>query len=167
MTNKPEANLDPEKKEEEETQDMSTGHVSYTVHGHVSAGSNVGPGSVSAKQIAGRDLITINNGKTQDDDLSRFADKMAELNDLILEAREAGEIPAELADEALTNLKDVAEAVSKDRKPASKSLISKLQYIGDLLDTAADLAGGSNVATIIVRALPIAALLVKIATRIF
>ena len=124
MADKPNPNLGPQKKEEEETQDMSTGNVSYTVHGHVSAGSNVGPGSVNAKQVAGRDLITINNGKTQDDDFTRFADKMSELKDLILEAREAGEIPAELADEALTNLKDVAEAVGKDKKTAAKPLIS-------------------------------------------
>ncbi len=144
----------------------SVGGNSIIIQGSVGPGANVGSGSVRSDQIAGHDLINI--GATGGEEQQHFADKMRELRDLITEARSAGELDAKLADEALANLDEVAQALTTEAKPEKKRLLSKLAYIGDILDTAADLLEASGGATrVLVRAVPIAALLIKIASRIF
>ncbi|GAB4473545.1 MAG: hypothetical protein Kow00124_12650 [Anaerolineae bacterium] len=142
------------------------GGDSIVIQGSVGPGANVGSGSVKADQIAGHDVINI--GGAGGEEQQRFADKMVELRELIAEARSAGELDTKLADEALANLDEVAQALTTEPKPDKKRLLSKLAYIGDILDTAADLLEASGgVTRVLVRAVPIAALLIKIASRIF
>jgi hypothetical protein len=93
---------------------------------------------------------------------------MIKLRDLIIQAYKNGELPEKVARKTLSHLKETAELVTKEEKPPKSRIIQKLQYIADVLDAAVDMISSQgNVASVLIRAAPIAALLIKIATRIF
>jgi|GEM_PF-900894 len=147
---------------------ISIGRDHIVVRGDIGTGSNIGSGSVRARQIAGGDQINVGNGQPSEDDKNTFAAKMAELRDLIIAAKDKGELDGKLAEEALSNLEEAAQLITAAEKPPKSLIIRKLEYIGDILDTASDLlSSGGGVAAVLAKAVPIAALLVKIATRIF
>lgn len=169
MEEQPNSNMkpadgEPPKSGEKPPVPPSVGGDSVVVYGDVGMGAGLGHANITIKQAAGRDIWNIGSGSDESEDFSRFAEKMKELRDLIISARNAGELNPTLADEALDNLEQVAELVAEAEAPPRRPLLSKLGYVGDILDTAADMVEDS---TVITRAIPVAALLVKIATRIF
>ncbi len=169
MKDEQNSNMKPTKDEPPESEEVPAvpprvGGDSVVVHGDVGMGAGLGHAHITIKQAAGRDIWNIGSESDESEDFSRFAEKMKELRDLIISARDAGELNPGLAGEALENLEQVADLVAEAETPPRRPLLSKLGYIGDILDTAADMVEDS---TVITRAIPVAALLVKIATRIF
>ena len=135
------------------------------IHGDVGVGASVGRGSVTANYIVGGDATHNNyleDGKTE------FSNLMLQLRDLIVQSYKSGEITERAARKAIGSLADTAELVSKEDSPPKKQILGKLQYVADILDTAVDMFSSSGgVASVLLKALPVAALLIKIATRIF
>jgi hypothetical protein len=91
---------------------------------------------------------------------------MVELRRTIIEAHKSGEINERVARKMIDNLNDTAKLATEADPPPKNAILSKLQYIADVLDTAVDMLDNGP-GRVLVRALPIAALLIKIATRIF
>jgi hypothetical protein len=140
-------------------------HIVIT--GNIGAGSNIGRGSLRATHIAGNDLI-INNGVVAGGQ-TQFADLLADLKELIVQAKEKGELDDTLAKQAVEQLETAAEMVKKDQKPDKPILIKKLEAVADMIQAAVEMftAGEGGIATVLVKALPIAAILVKLAMRLF
>lgn len=154
-----------DEKRETNTERSPVGGDHIVIHGNVGPGANVGKGSVRADQIAGHDLIVngvLANGQNQ------FGDLLTELRNLLVEAKEAGELDDQMAQEAISNVEAAVELVTGEKTPAKPTLIKKLETVVDLIDAAVDTFGAEGgVAKILLRALPIAALLVKLALRFF
>lgn len=116
--------------------------------------------------FVGRDL-TINGSGAGNH--NQFANLLADLSKLIEEARTAGELDEKATKDVLDSITAAADLAKKDDKPPKGKLIAKLQYVADVLDAAVDTfateVGG--VAKTLLRALPIVALLIKLASRIF
>lgn len=146
---------------------------SITIGGNVGPGAAVGSGSsVQARTIAGRDVI-LNGGADADIPAEpeaarvRFTELLAELRQLIAKAREQGEIDGTVAEDVIQTLEQTAKMAEKADQPPPKSLIQrKLTYVLDLIDQAAEALDG-GVVGILVRAVPVAALLVRLAGHIF
>ena len=137
------------------------------VTGNVGPGASIGRGSVRSTYIAGNDL-TVNNGAFAQGQ-TQFTDLLADLKELIVEAKEKGELDSTLAKQAVEQLEAAADMVKKDKKPDKPILIKKLEAVSDMIQAAVEMftAGEGGIATILVKALPIAAILVKLAMRIF
>jgi hypothetical protein len=164
MTDKPDSNL-PDSKEKTEYPSGYVGGDQNIIGGDVGMGANVGSGSVNTDYIVGGDLIF--NGKLTDSK-SEFAETMVKLRDLIIQAYKNGELPEKVARKTIAQLKETAELVTKEDKPPKSRILQKLQYVADVLDAAVDMISSQgNIATTLVRAAPIAALLIKIAARVF
>jgi hypothetical protein len=142
------------------------GNLSISVGGNVGPGAVIGPNSsVRADKIAGRDIITTNEvtNKTPED----FYRILEELRRLIEVARQEGELDEAVAKVALEHVQSATD-LAKQKPPPKRPLLRKLQDLSDLLDGAADTiesAGGA--ARVIVKAVPIAALLLKLASYLF
>jgi hypothetical protein len=151
MDNKPDPNLDTPKRE--------------IVGDHIVITGNVGPG-VQADYIAGRDLIV--NGEMAEAP-ARFGDLLADLRAIVTQAKEAGELGEQVAKQILDNIDEATEIVkSNPEKPPKGPLIKRLESIADMLDAAVDVISvDGGIAKILLKAMPIAALLVKIAIRFF
>lgn len=140
------------------------GGDNITVNGNVTGGV-VGRGSVYSENIAGDD---VNIGARTADAPREFAEMMVELKKIIVEARDAGELNERTAEKALNNLVEAAAIVKKEEKPPKNEVVRRLQYVADVIDAAVDMitdAGGA--AGILLKALPVANLLIKTAGRIF
>ena len=165
MANQPDPNRTEPEKEIPQRDHPSGGDTITT--GDVGVGASVGRGSVVADNIAGRDII-IHNGKSAEDDKAEFSSGMLRLKELIVKAYRAGELNEKTAKKALANLTETDEMITKEQKPPKAKIVGRLQYIADVLDAAVDFLGTQGgVAKVLLEALPVAALLVKIATRIF
>lgn len=135
-----------------------------SVIGNVVAGV-VGSGSSDSGYSAGGDMVVNASApeKTQE-----FTDMLADLKRLILEAQEAGELNEKTAQKAMTSLTEANAFIHKEGKPPKAQIIRRLQYVADVLDAAVDMISASGgVAEILARALPVAALLIKVAGRVF
>lgn len=166
MSDKPDTNPNEKKEEIPHPDGFSVGRDYIVVQGSLDTGSVAGSGSVSAQNIA-RGNITNNVGKSAEDK-AKFADLMVELRDLIVEAHRSGELPEPVARKAVENLKETAELIKKAEKPPKNQILSKLQYVADILEAAVDmLSASSGPMSILLKAMPIAALLIKLASRIF
>lgn len=132
--------------------------------------ANIGPGYVTAHQIAGGDIVNENAAaEAQVRTPEQFADLVGELRDLIIEAKEGGELDALLADRACEHLEQCAEMVTKEEKPPKPKLVKKLEAVAEMIDSAVDMftSDEGGVARTLLKALPIAVLLVRLAIRIF
>ncbi len=140
-------------------------HIVIT--GNVGPGVNIGRGSSRSTHIAGHDLI-INNGVVAADQ-AQFSDLLADLKELIVQAKEKGELDDTLAKQAVEQLETAAAMVKKDKKPDKPILLKKLEAVAEMIQAAVEVftAGDGGIATILVKALPIAFLLVKLAARLF
>jgi hypothetical protein len=158
MDNKPDPNLDTPKRE------IVGDHIVIT--GNVGPGASIGRGSVQADYIAGRDLIV--NGEMAEAP-ARFGDLLADLRAIVTQAKEAGELGEQVAKQILDNIDEATEIVkSNPEKPPKGPLIKRLESIADMLDAAVDVISvDGGIAKILLKAMPIAALLVKIAIRFF
>lgn len=164
MDDKPDSNQQMTD-EESDTGHASVGRDHIVITGDVGTGANIGSGTYTADNVAGGD-ITVNNGPEATADRAEFTRQMLELRRTIVEAHKSGEINERVARKMIDNLNDTAKLASEADPPPKNAILSKLQYIADILDTAVDMLGNGP-GRVLVRALPIAALLIKIATRIF
>ncbi len=167
MINKPDSNNSDT--DEGKQPGMTIHGDNIVINGDVRNGVVVGRGTMNVRYLGG-DGATLNgqnDGASQDRD-ALFIEKLEQLHALLEEARKAGELDPSLAEDALVSLEDTVNMLRNDKKPAKGKIVSKLEYIGDIIDTAVDLLGaGGGVATILGRTLPLTSLLVKLATRIF
>lgn len=151
----------------EKSEKGQTGNVGISVGGNVGPGAVLGPNShVQADNIAGRD-ITIQGPEPATQKVEDFSTLLGDLRGLIEQAREKGELTEGDADKALDSI-EVASTLAVQEKPPKKALLGKLEDISDLLDGAADTiesAGGA--ARTILKAIPIVALLLKLASYLF
>lgn len=131
-----------------------------------SAVVNIGRGSVTTGPVAQGDMSLYSPvpAPQAPDDHTEFAARMEELRAAIQRAREEGQLSPEMADEALKNLDEAAEAVANG-EGAREPLLRSLGFVGDILDTASNLLGPATGA--ISTAVPVLALLVKVASRLF
>ncbi|HOA22632.1 MAG TPA: hypothetical protein PK801_03065 [Aggregatilineales bacterium] len=163
MDNQPDTNLTDRDRNNEHTGSRVGGDQNI-VYGNVTGGV-VGRGTVNATNIAGGD---VNNGAREAAMPREFADLVSELEQLIVEARDAGEMPKPVAEKALSNLSEAVAIIKKEEKPPKNEIMRRLQYVADVIDAIVDMvteAGGA--AGILLKALPVINLLIKTAGRIF
>jgi hypothetical protein len=165
MQDQPNSNQTSSQKDAAAPSAGSGDHIVVT--GNIGPGASIGRGSVRSTYIAGNDL-TVNNGKVAEGQ-TQFTDLLADLKELIMQAKEKGELDGMLAKQAVEQLETAAEMVKKDKKPDKPILIKKLEAVADMIQAAVEMftAGEGGIATILIKALPIAAILVKLATRLF
>lgn len=166
MQNQPNSN--PMKPPEEaEQKPLAIAGDYNVVYGSVGPAVVVGRGTVRAEHIAGNDINSLND-KAPPEQAKQFAELMVKLKDLIVEAHRSGELPEKVARKTLKSLAETAEIVSKEHKPPKTQIVRRLEYVADVLDMAVDLfSANGGVAKVLLQAMPIVALLIKIASRIF
>jgi hypothetical protein len=165
MDIKPDPNPDDEKAEIVSGGNFIGGdYISIT--GNTGPASTTGRGSTTSHYVAGQDMVL--NGKASGEEAD-FGDLLARLNVLTIEAYKSGELNEQAARKIVTSLKEAAKLASQDGNKAPRSeIMQKLQYVADVLEAAVDfLSSSGGVAKVLLQALPIAALLIKVATRIF
>lgn len=139
----------------------------------INIGGNVGPGSAVGSNasvqanghIAGRDITANSEAKGQTPE--EFIEILGELRKLIEAAQQEGELEKTVAKVALENV-DAAADLATQKPPPRRPIIRKLEDLSELLDGAAETfqaAGGA--ARVIGRAVPVAALLLKLASYLF
>ncbi len=164
MQYKPNPNPDAQKREIQPAP-APAGGDSISVQGNVGPGSVVGRGSVTASNIAGGDLIS-NSGTVGS--AEEFADLIAQLRDMLAQARDKGEMDAQTASQAMQQLQSAQELVKQTPKAPKPEIVKKLEAVTTIIDAAVDtLTNQGSVATILIKALPIAVMLVRLATRLF
>jgi hypothetical protein len=164
MINQQNPNPDPSKREIPPA--PATGGTSYVVYGNVGPGANIGSGTVTADQIAGNDIVI--NGMNVDNQGQKFADLLTDLKEMLIKAKEAGELPAEKAEEVIEELESARDLVEHEKKPSKETLIQKLQKVMEMIDdTLENVSESKSPAAILIKALPFAALLIKLAAQIF
>ena len=92
---------------------------------------------------------------------------LGELRAMLEKAQQAGELEDEAATTAIENVQAAADMASQP-SPPKKSLLRRLQDVGQLLDAAAkaiESAGG--VATVVQEAIPMVALLLDVVNLLF
>ncbi|MBN1310857.1 MAG: hypothetical protein JXB30_05495 [Anaerolineae bacterium] len=160
-------NSNPTTPQKDTAASSSVGGDHIVITGNVGPGVNIGRGSATFQNIAGNDLIT-NNGVIADGQ-TQFTELLDDLKEMILQAKEKGELDGVLAKQAVEQLETAGEMVKKEKKAAKPLLIKKLEAVAELIEAAVEVftAGDGGVATVLVKALPIAYMLVKLAARIF
>lgn len=139
------------------------GRDDYNVSGTM-VGSVVGGGSVHANNIAGGDIVS---GPPRPERLHEFHEALGALRGLIVEAKEAGELTDAVAQKTLSSLDETAKLIQSEGQPPKEQILRRLEYVADALDTAVDMFTASGAADVLLRAAPVASLLIKIAGRIF
>jgi hypothetical protein len=164
MTDQPNPNPDASKRETPPA--PASGGTSYVVYGNVGPGANIGSGTVTADQIAGNDIVI--NGMNIDNQGEKFADLLNDLKEMLLKAKEAGEIPVEKAQEVINEIESARDLIEQEKKPSKETLIQKLQKVMEVIDDVLEnFNENKSPAAILIRALPFAALLIKLAAQIF
>ena len=164
MDNKPYSNP-PLPEDESDHSHVHAGRDHIVIQGDVGAGANVGSGINSIDYVAGGDMV-VNNGQELAAKESEFVQHMSELRRYVVEAHKSGEINERVARKVVENLNETAKLATETKPPPKNEILRKLQYVADVLDTAVDMIGNGP-GSILIKALPVAALLIKIATRIF
>lgn len=146
----------------------SSGGDTITIQGNVGHGAVIGRGSMSAHNIVGGDM-TLNNSGVMAGDQAQFSDLLIELKELLVKAHQCGEMPEPQAKEAIQTLEKTVTEIKKEEKPPRPAIVTGLERVADMIEDAVDIfnSQGAGVAKTLIRALPIAALLVKLALRIF
>ena len=144
----------------------SVGGDHIIIQGNVGPGASVGSGSVNADYIVQGDL-TINNNGAVANTPERFAEMLGELHAMLEQAREKGELDPALAREALENVEAATTLIKTEKKPPKPELIKKLEAVAKMIDAAVEMLTGDGVGSILVKALPIAVALIKLATHLF
>ncbi len=166
MLDKPNPNLD-EPKREIPPAPPSVGGDHIVIQGNVGPGANVGSGSLTADTIAGGD-ITITNGGAPANGHQQFAEMLADLRAMLEQAKEKGELDPLLAGQAIKNLDSAQELVTKDKKPPKSEIMKRLEAVAQMIDAAVDmLTQDGSVGSILIKALPVAVALIKIASHLF
>jgi len=166
MQDKPNPNPDAPKREIP-PMPAQVGGDNIVVMGNVSAGGNVGGGSVKANYIAGGDMV-INNGTVGANSGEQFAELLAQLKDMLTQANDKGEMDDLTAKQAITQLESAEKLIKEEKKPPKPEIVKKLEAVADVINAAIDtLTQDGSVAMILLKALPIAVMLVKLASKLF
>jgi hypothetical protein len=135
----------------------------------INIGGNVFPGAVvgSGSSQIGILINGVNIGSGQEVTREHFVEMLKQLRSLVARAEQAGELEPRAARQTLKNLEEAVDMATRDKPPKTR-LLAKLTVIADLLDAAAstaDLARGAF--QWLIKAVPIAAILVELAQRLF
>jgi hypothetical protein len=145
---------------------VTIGGDNIVVHGNVGPGTVVGSGSVNGANFAGNDLVIQQGGST--DEQTQFSDLLSELKELIVKARESGEIGATTAQQVISDLEQATDLVKKDKKPSKGRLVQKLSSVSSVLEAAAEVfIPDESKAEFLLRAVSIASVLIRLAMRLF
>jgi hypothetical protein len=168
MVNEPKANnpIRPDAGGESppEKPHANVGGDQIIINGNVAPGAVVGSGSSQIGILIDGGL---NVGSGQEVTREHFVEMLKELRSLIARAEQAGELEPRAARKTLRNLEDAVEMVSHDKPPKTRLLV-KLAMIAELLEASAsatELARGA--VQWLIKAVPIAAMLVELAQRLF
>jgi hypothetical protein len=165
MEDKPNSNHS-EQKRETPPAPVSVGGDYTAIQGNV-IGSNLGRGSLSADYIAAGDIV-INNGVVAAGTPEEFLGMLSDLRALLEQAREKGEIDPAAAKHAIQNVESTAQLVQKEKKPPKPEIVQRLDAVIEMIDTALDkLTREGSVGSILLKTLPVAVMLVKIAAQLF
>jgi hypothetical protein len=156
----------PQKEDGRGNKSVTIGGDYNVAHGNVGPGSVVGRGTVNGTHFVGNDLI-IQQGSSSDEQ-TRFADLLTELQELIVKARESGEIDAAAAQQVISNIEQASDLVKKEKKPPKGKLVAKLSSASSILEAAAEVfIPDESKAGFLLRAVSIAAVLIQLAMRLF
>ena len=145
---------------------VTIGGDNIVVHGNIGPGAVVGSGSVNGTNFAGNDLVIQQGGST--DEQTQFSDLLSELKELIVKARESGEIGMTAAQQVLTDIEQATDLVKKDKKPSKGRLVQKLSSVSSVLEAAAEVfVPDESKAEFLLRAVSIASVLIRLAMRLF
>jgi hypothetical protein len=165
MSDKPNPNPD-EPKREIPPAPPSVGGDYIVVQGDVGTGAVIGGGSLTADYIARGDIV-INNGIVAEDP-AQFVELLNSLKQLLQEAEDKGEFAPPLAKQAIQNVSTAAAMVEKDKKPPKPELLKRLESVVQLIGTGLDtITADGSVGSLLLKALPIAVALVKLASHLF
>ena len=163
MADQPNPNISTPGKE---TASPNTVNYNISIGGDVGVGSSIGFGSVSADQIAGNDIVI--NGMNIDNQGQKFADLLGDLKDLLLKAKETGELIEPAANEVIKQIDSAKDLIEKEKNPPKDTLIEKLHRVMETIDDALEGLNRSHApAVMLLKALPFVAMLIKLASQIF
>ena len=166
MEDKPNPNLEPPKREIPPVPSQVSGD-NIVVMGNVSAGANVGSGSVTATHISGGDMV-INNGTVGSGSGEQFADLLVKLKELLMQAQEKGEMDPESAKRAIEQIDSTEKILKEEKKPPKPEIVKRLEAVAEVINAAIDtLTQDGSIAMILIKALPVAMMLVKLAGKLF
>ena len=98
----------------------------------------------------------------------QFAELLAQLKEMLLKARDAGEIDEGRAEAIIQGIDAAATQVKTEKPPVRDRLVETLQTVANLVDQAIDAINtASGMALILLKALPVVSLLVRLANRLF
>jgi hypothetical protein len=165
MQDKPNPNLD-EQKREIPTPPPSVGGDYIVVQGNIGPGASIGRGSVNAQNFAAGDM-NITQSEVSTNDPARFAELLFELKGLLTQARQTGLDP-KLVEEAIKKIDETEILVKEQQPPPKNEILKKLQGVADMINNAMEVFNDdTSVAAALLKALPVAVLLVKLAARLF
>jgi hypothetical protein len=145
---------------------VTIGGDNIVVHGNNATGNVYGSGSVNGTNFAGHDLIIQQGSST--DEQTQFSDLLSELKELIVKARESGELGATTAQQVISDLEQATDLVKKDKKPSKGRLVQKLSSVSSVLEAAAEVfIPDESKAEFLLRAVSIASVLIRLAMRLF
>lgn len=128
----------------------------------------IGGGSINNPGTMANGSVRLTPADVHPENAEEFAKAIVGLKELIVEARDTGQLDESLANKALDNLDETADLVKKDGSASQGQIVRRLQYVADVLDTAVDVfMTNGGAAGVIMHALPIVNLLIKFAGRIF
>lgn len=136
------------------------------IYGNVGPGASVGRGQVKAVNISGGDMVVGSlpgiEGQIQ------FAELLAQLKELLLKARDVGEIDEGRAEAIVQGIDAAATQVKTEKPPIKDRLVETLQTVANLVDQAIDtISAAGGTALILLKALPVVSLLIRLVNRIF
>jgi hypothetical protein len=162
----PNRNL-PQTEDSKDNKSVTIGGDHNVVHGNVGPGAVVGRGTVHGTHFAGHDLI-IQQGSSSTDEETQFSDLLVELKELIVKARESGEIGVTAAQQVISDIEQASDLVKKDKKPPKGRLVQKLSSVSSVLEAAVEVVvPDESKAEFLLRAVSIAAVLIRLAMRLF
>jgi hypothetical protein len=166
MDDQPNPNRNLSQKEDSrDNKSVTIGGDHNVVHGDVRAGV-VGRGTVNGTNFAGNDL-TIQQGSSPDEQ-TQFSDLLVELKELIVKARETGEIGVSAAQQVISDIEQAHDLVTKENKPSKSKLVAKLSSVSSILEAAVEVfLPDESKAEFLLRAVSIASVLIRLAMRLF
>ena len=166
MDNKPDTNLSQPKKEIPPAP-STVGGDHIVIQGNVGAGASVGSGRVISEYIAQGDM-TIQHAGAKTATPEQFVEMIGDLRVMLEQAKDKGELDPLLAGQAIKNLDAVAEEVSQKDQPHKPDMIKRLEAVAQVIDAAVDmLTQDGSIGSILLKALPVAVMLVRLATHLF
>ncbi len=136
--------------------------VEYHFHGAVT-GSAIGSSTLTAQNIAGRDIIIGPEPKTRDE----FAEQLKQLQALLQEAIAAKEIPEQDAETLTEDLQDVVKEVQAEQ-PRNGRITRRLEDMTEIVDSASKVAeAAGKTGAFILKAAPVLAGLAKAVQMLF